>query len=231
MNDENYVVIQGFMINELKLKGNELIIYAVIYGFSQTSGQKFTGSISYLMKWISGSKQTVINCLNSLVEKKLIDKEEEYINNIKYCSYRVVKKLDQWSKFYIEGGQKIRPNNIYNINKKNKEKENIINFYNNNFGLITPHIAENIFSYLDDGLEEKLIIKSMEEAVNNNARRWNYVKAILDDCLNNNIHTLDQYLIKQKEFKNKKTNKTTTTKKEVTYNTDFSEYDKYVKRD
>ena len=142
----------------------------------------------------------------------------------------MVKKLDQWSKFYIEGGQKIRPNNIYNINKKNKEKENIINFYNNNFGLITPHIAENIFSYLDDGLEEKLIIKSMEEAVNNNARRWNYVKAILDDCLNNNIHTLDQYLIKQKEFKNKKTNKTTT-KKEITYNTDFSEYDKYVKRD
>ena len=70
----------------------------------------------------------------------------------------------------------------------------------------------------------------MKEAVDNNARKWKYVKAILNDCLKNNIHTLKQYEIKQKEFKNKKTNKTTT-KKEITYNTDFSEYDKYVKRD
>lgn len=233
MNNQNYIVIQGFMINDLKLKGNELIIYAVIYGFSQASGQRFTGSISYLMKWISGSKQTVLNCLNSLLEKKLIDKEEKYINNIKYCSYGVVKNLDQWSNFYNEGGQKIRPNNIYNINKKEEEKEKIINFYNNNFGLITPYVAENIFTYLEDGLQEDLIIKAMEESIANNVRRWNYVKTILNDCINNNIKTAKEYEAKQREYKNKKTNnETNVTKREkVTYNTDFSEYDQYVKRD
>ena len=32
---ENYVVVQGWMITELGLKGNELLIYAVIHGFSQ----------------------------------------------------------------------------------------------------------------------------------------------------------------------------------------------------
>lgn len=33
--NENYLVIQGWMITELKLKGNELLIYAIIYGFSR----------------------------------------------------------------------------------------------------------------------------------------------------------------------------------------------------
>lgn len=33
--DSNYVVIQGWMITRLGLKGNELMIYAVIYGFTQ----------------------------------------------------------------------------------------------------------------------------------------------------------------------------------------------------
>ncbi|MEF2619266.1 MAG: DnaD domain protein, partial [Clostridia bacterium] len=69
-------------------------------------------------------------------------------------------------------------------------------------------------------------------AVSNNIRKWNYVKTILNDCVNNQIKTLEQYTIKQREFKNKKANKTTVSKKqEVTYNTDFSEYDQYVKRD
>ena len=35
--NENYLVIQGWMIAELKLKGNELLIYAIIYGFSQNN--------------------------------------------------------------------------------------------------------------------------------------------------------------------------------------------------
>ena len=35
MKDENYIVLQGWMINKLNLKGNELTVYALIYGYSQ----------------------------------------------------------------------------------------------------------------------------------------------------------------------------------------------------
>lgn len=31
---ENFYVVQGWMISELKLKGNELNVYAIIFGFS-----------------------------------------------------------------------------------------------------------------------------------------------------------------------------------------------------
>ena len=35
--EDNYFAVQGWMVTELKLKGNALMLYAIIYGFSQTS--------------------------------------------------------------------------------------------------------------------------------------------------------------------------------------------------
>ena len=32
---ESFFTIQAFMVNDLKLKSNELLIYAIIFGFSQ----------------------------------------------------------------------------------------------------------------------------------------------------------------------------------------------------
>ena len=87
--NENYITIQGWMINELGLKGNSLIIYATIYGFSQTNGCEFTGSANYLAEWCGCSRQTVMTTLNKLVANDLIIKREEFRNNVKFCSYSV----------------------------------------------------------------------------------------------------------------------------------------------
>lgn len=149
---ENFITIQGFMITDLKLKGNELIIYAVIYGFSQAENQTFSGSLQYLMDWANVTKQSVINSLKSLIEKGFIEKTEKVINGVKFCEYsavkqseEVVKNFDYPSKNYnggsqksltgvvknFDGGsQKIRPNNIEdnikdninNIKESKKEK-------------------------------------------------------------------------------------------------------------
>ena len=70
---DNYIMIQGFMVSELNLKGTELLVYAIIYGFSQTEGQCFTGSRSYLAEWTNCTVRGVAKCLISLKEKGLID--------------------------------------------------------------------------------------------------------------------------------------------------------------
>lgn len=88
VNKENYIALQGWMLSDLKLKGNELIIYACIYGFSQAENQAFTGSLQYLADWTNSTKQGVIKCLKSLVEKGLLQKKENIINGIKFCEYR-----------------------------------------------------------------------------------------------------------------------------------------------
>lgn len=74
INDNNFVTIQGWMRTKLGLKGNELLAYAVIYGFSQTDGAKFTGSRKYLAEWCGCSMATIDRTLNSLVDKGLISK-------------------------------------------------------------------------------------------------------------------------------------------------------------
>ena len=117
--DKNYIVIQSFMVSELGLKGNELLIYAIIFGFSQTTGQAFHGSLTYLESWTNSTRHTVISSLKSLVEKGLIEKEEQTINGVKYCSYRAKNSNDKAQEVVQklhEGSAKIAPNNIlYNI--------------------------------------------------------------------------------------------------------------------
>lgn len=86
--DENYINIQGWMVTKLGLKGNELLIYAIIYGFSQTEDQTFNGSLQYLADWTNSTKQGVTKNLKALVEKGYIEKEDKYINSVKFCEYR-----------------------------------------------------------------------------------------------------------------------------------------------
>lgn len=116
---ENFITIQGFMLTDLKLKGNELLIYACIYGFSQAENQVFNGSLQYLADWTNSTKQGVIKCLKSLEEKQYIVKKENYINGVKFCEYYATKfntslnNVDGGIKQSLTGGvQQSLPNNI-----------------------------------------------------------------------------------------------------------------------
>ena len=77
---ENFVTLSGFMITDLNLKGNELIIYAIIYGFSQAEGTAFKGSAQYLADWTNSTRQGVMKNLKSLMQKGLIDRRAAMIN-------------------------------------------------------------------------------------------------------------------------------------------------------
>lgn len=136
--DENFVNIQGWMLTKLHLKGNQLIVYAVIYGFSQDDESWFTGSCNYLAEWCGTSRQTVMSALNGLIEQGLIVKNEEFRNNVKFCSYKAdltwcknslqegVKKFDREVLKNLTGGCKNSlHNNIDNTIKKNIKKETI----------------------------------------------------------------------------------------------------------
>ena len=124
--NENFVAIQGWMVTELKLKGNSLLIYAIIYGFSQTEGQVFSGSLQYLADWTNSTKQGVMNCLKKLVEDGLIGKNEKYINGVKFVEY-YAKKFNGVLNKVGWGIKQSLPNNIinnidYNIDISNNNK-------------------------------------------------------------------------------------------------------------
>ena len=91
---ESFFTVQAFMVNELKLKSNELLIYAIIFGFSQAENQFFTGSLNYLASWCGiSSKTTVKTILNNLIDKGLLEKEDIYKNGVKYCKYKALTEI------------------------------------------------------------------------------------------------------------------------------------------
>ena len=79
--DENFVNIQGWMCSKLHLKGNSLLVYAIIYGFSQDGNSSFHGSLSYLEEWTNSTRQSIINVLKDLVDSGLIIKTISTPNN------------------------------------------------------------------------------------------------------------------------------------------------------
>jgi predicted transcriptional regulator len=90
MKNENYYVIHGWMINKLKLKNKELLVYAIIYGFSQAQGNKYTGSVKYLSSCVGVSRCTMTRILKSLCDKGLIIKEQKEVNKVLFNEYAAV---------------------------------------------------------------------------------------------------------------------------------------------
>jgi len=138
--NENYVVIQGFMINELHLKGNELVIYAIIYGFTQEQNKQFDGSLSYLMAWTNSTKQGVIKARNSLIDKGLIVRiGNGFATSGKLSLPRQVNKVDPQGKQSLPPSQLSLPPRSTKFTSTGKQS-----------------LPNNIEDKLDDNLVDKL---------------------------------------------------------------------------
>ena len=72
---EPYTVIHGWMVDELGLAGNDLLIYAVIYGYTAAGGE-FTGGAQHLRKMTGASRETVKRSLRELTDRDLIDRRK-----------------------------------------------------------------------------------------------------------------------------------------------------------
>ena len=87
--NENYYVIQGWMVNCLGLRGFSINVFAIIYGFSQDGESEFKGNREYLAKFSGASVRTIDKILHELVEQELITKVADNINGVIHNRYRV----------------------------------------------------------------------------------------------------------------------------------------------
>lgn len=157
---ENFITLQGWQVRDLGLKGNELIIYACIYGFSQDN-QTFSGSLQYLADWTNSTKQGVMKCLKSLVEKGLIVKKDNIINGVKFCEYYTTKfnrgmqqSLIPMQQSLTGGMQQSLPNNIdinnidNNIDKKKVSKQKSFDAIISNYAKGNEEIIDLLSEWL-----------------------------------------------------------------------------------
>lgn len=71
MRPDIYFIIHDWMINDLKLRSNELIIFAYIYSFDKFKDKPL--SVNHISEVLKIPRRTVAECNRRLMEKDLID--------------------------------------------------------------------------------------------------------------------------------------------------------------
>ena len=166
MRDIDYINVQGWMVSKLKLKGNELMIFAVIHGYSQDGVNKYRGSISYIAKFMSISRRSVVTIISKLVDKEYILKEEKSSGNLYQSTYErggekssLVKKVHLTSE---ESSHVTSEESSYNINNNTNHSNDIQNpliLKNKNEKKSTKKIFENS-SFNDYDAVKNYLIKN-----------------------------------------------------------------------
>lgn len=195
MTDNNYIVIQGWMINQLNLKGNELLCYALIYGFSQDGKSEFIGSASYIAGWLNIDKRRVFDVLKRLTEKGYIQKSEKFVaNNVKLCSYKAVKNV-------TASDETSSPSDVSSSPRDETSSNNIVNNIVNN----TKQVVSN-----DTTTKPKSENEFFEFGIQNNKSRkpnlYDKCLALIDNYTNDSElrDLLIQYLKLTLEMKDNK---------------------------
>lgn len=90
MDNKGYFVVHEWMVKELGLKGTELLVYAIIFGFTQIEEQRFFGTRRYLSEFTGASIPTIQRTLDCLVEKGLLTRyvDDTPANGVRIVSYK-----------------------------------------------------------------------------------------------------------------------------------------------
>ena len=83
----DYIVIQAPMISELGLKGNSLLLFAMIHGFSKDGVNRYRASLKDMCEWLCTSKSAISPVLNALVEAGYINKHDVIDNGLSKPEY------------------------------------------------------------------------------------------------------------------------------------------------
>ncbi|MYL56684.1 DnaD domain protein [Virgibacillus halodenitrificans] len=77
-----------------------------------------------------------------------------------------------------------------------------IRFYQENFGIPSPFIMEDILSWTKD-VSELLVLHAMKLALEQDKTTWRYVKGILQAWVKKNITTVDAAIAEEQAYRNK----------------------------
>lgn len=74
----DYIVIQAPMISELGLKGNSLLVFALIHSYTRDQKHTFRASLKEMAEWFTTSENAINSTLKALVKSGYINKLGTY---------------------------------------------------------------------------------------------------------------------------------------------------------
>lgn len=89
LNRTDGFTIHGWMVTDLRLRGGELVAYALVHQFTQSGAGKYLGGPTYLAAWMGCSVNSARTYLHGLVGKGLLLTEDEQVNGVLFRFYRI----------------------------------------------------------------------------------------------------------------------------------------------
>lgn len=152
-----------------------------------------------MLNRITNNKYTIVNIVNwSVYQDYKIGNEqdvEQQMNNERTADEQQVNTN----------------NNVNNANNVNKYSStttdaqaidsDAIVFYQNNIGLITPSISNEMLIWIND-FGDEMVIEALRRSINRNKASWGYALSILRSWSRKNIKTIEQAKAEEIEFQN-----------------------------
>jgi len=96
---------------------------------------------------------------------------------------------------------------VVDVVEEEKDKPNALTFYENNFGMLTPYIAEQVIAWCED-LNDEIVIAAMQVTLKNGSNNFRYAETILREWSSKKLVSLDQ--VRAYELQKRASKKTNT---------------------
>ena len=150
--NESFFTVHGWMRNDLNLKGHELSVFALIYGYVRSTGRAFSGSIAYTAEFVGASKSTVARAMISLCKKGYITKGKSMCNNVK--GYGISPKLIANDVKMNTNDVKMNTNDVKMNTNDVKMNTNNVKMTTNDVNLTHNNINNNIDNKINNNIEK-----------------------------------------------------------------------------
>ena len=97
--EKGFILVPLWSSKDLGLKGNELMLFSYIYGFSQDGRSYCFTPMKEICELLNITPKTVLNCIKSLTEKNLLQKLDLSFSNTSDSGYKInsqyIEKLEE----------------------------------------------------------------------------------------------------------------------------------------
>ena len=197
-----YTVVPEWASKNLKLSGNELMLFSYIYGFSQDEGSCCYSTSKEISDLLCISRRSVFNILESLVNKNLIVRVELNISGVKAVGYRANnQRIDEIEDEYLRNFIRDEKNSFLGSAtecEKTSSNDNIKNNINNNINSEINLNGSN--SKISDNKEKENIYETIVSPIfSKDSKKKRFVKPTfeeLSEYISENGYDIDpQYFI------------------------------------
>lgn len=220
-NPTYYAIIPAEVRYDKELKDKAKLLYGEITCLSNKNGYCYASN-EYFAKLYGIAKETISRLISDLVDRGYITREIVYKEGTKEIAERYLKisiplltkkniPIDEKVNTPID--EKVKDNNTSINNTSNNScscnnyfdiSQEVIEFYNQNIGMLTPYQYEILNSFKEDGIEDDLIIYAMKKACEIDNKNIAYIKGILNSWLKKGITTLIEAQKENEKFQNNK---------------------------